>query len=205
MLNSVIPSEIIDEQDLLSEDLVNTLTNNLYPVLQDIVIEYKPKTILEIGTRYGYSFCAMLDTVDTIEHAVSIDMENESDYGGTPGAFLKAQKNLRKLKNSGRWPNLQTLKFVNCNTQKVNQLDIKFPAIDLAYVDGDHSFVGCLHDLNLVLPLMSPNGIILVDDVDWCLLKLPVDSWLKVNGFTHEYYPDESGRGRYVIKINEKS
>ena len=204
LLNSVIPSEIIDEQDLKSEDLVQTLTNNLYPVLQSIVKRYKPKTILEIGTRYGYSFCAMLDASDTIEYAVSIDMENEQDYGGTPGAYLKAQGNLKKLRESVRWSNLKTLEFVNCNTQKVDSLDFGFPKIDLAYVDGDHSFKGCFHDLNLVLPLMSEGGVILVDDIDWCQLRIPVDTWLADKGFKYDYFPDESGRGRYVIKLNEK-
>ena len=37
-------------------------------------------------------------------------------------------------------------------------------SIDLAFVDGDHSYDGCLNDLEAVLPKMKPNCYILVHD-----------------------------------------
>lgn len=37
-------------------------------------------------------------------------------------------------------------------------------SIDLAFVDGDHSYKGCLGDLKAVLPKMKPDGVILAHD-----------------------------------------
>lgn len=37
-------------------------------------------------------------------------------------------------------------------------------SIDLAFVDGDHSYEGCLGDLKAVLPKMKPDGVILAHD-----------------------------------------
>ena len=37
-------------------------------------------------------------------------------------------------------------------------------SIDLAFVDGDHSYDGCLKDLNHIFPKMKPNSIILCHD-----------------------------------------
>jgi predicted O-methyltransferase YrrM len=37
-------------------------------------------------------------------------------------------------------------------------------SIDLAFIDGDHSYEGCLGDLEVVFPKMKKDGIILVHD-----------------------------------------
>tara|TARA_R110000823_G_scaffold27693_3_gene80849 strand:- start:215 stop:607 length:393 start_codon:yes stop_codon:yes gene_type:complete len=37
-------------------------------------------------------------------------------------------------------------------------------SIDLAFIDGDHSFEGALKDLNAILPKMKKDGIILCHD-----------------------------------------
>jgi predicted O-methyltransferase YrrM len=37
-------------------------------------------------------------------------------------------------------------------------------SIDLAFVDGDHSYKGCLKDLNAVFPKMKQNSVILCHD-----------------------------------------
>ena len=199
MINTIVPHELIDTRDLADSCLVReTLESNLYPVLYNIVKEKDPEVILEIGTRYGYSLAVMLDAGKKIRKAVSIDMNDDFCHGGVSGAFIAAQHRLCKLKNSGRWS--ANLQFVDCNTQKVNvlSLDVRF---DLAYIYGDHSFDGCIHDLNLVLPLMNTGGWIVVDDIDYCKLRSPVDSWIKAHEFEHKYYSDEGGRGRYVIFV----
>lgn len=36
--------------------------------------------------------------------------------------------------------------------------------IDVAFIDGDHSYLGCLSDLNTILPKMKPHSIILAHD-----------------------------------------
>ena len=41
-------------------------------------------------------------------------------------------------------------------------------SIDLAFIDGDHSYEGCLGDLEVVFPKMKKDGIILVHDCKPC-------------------------------------
>jgi hypothetical protein len=41
----------------------------------------------------------------------------------------------------------------------------EFPeGIDFATIDGDHTYEGCMFDLAMIAPAMSPTGVIVVDD-----------------------------------------
>ncbi|MBK7477462.1 MAG: class I SAM-dependent methyltransferase [Haliscomenobacter sp.] len=41
----------------------------------------------------------------------------------------------------------------------------EFPyGIDFITIDGDHTFEGCLHDLESVAPFLAESGVIVVDD-----------------------------------------
>jgi hypothetical protein len=72
--------------------------------------------------------------------------------------------------------------------------------VDLAYVDGDHSVAGCLHDITLVYPLLSEKGWIIVDDMDHHPeLRGPVESAARLLGMEAVYFPDNSHRGRMVL------
>lgn len=39
-------------------------------------------------------------------------------------------------------------------------------SLDIAYIDGDHRYAGCLADTRLVWPLVKPGGIVIWDDVN---------------------------------------
>ncbi len=68
---------------------------------------------------------------------------------------------------------------------------------DLAHVDGDHSFAGCLHDLELVECLGCP--WILVDDIDYLPpVRHAVELFLGRTGYRHVYLP--SFRGDCLIR-----
>lgn len=47
--------------------------------------------------------------------------------------------------------------------------------LDWIYIDGDHSYEGCLHDLENALKIVKPGGLILGDDYGW-----PNAKWSKV-------------------------
>ena len=67
-------------------------------------------------------------------------------------------------------------------------------SIDLAFVDGDHSFEGCMADLNAVWPKVKKGGTILVHDgyqgseVQKALKKFGTD-----NDLTFTMWPDSCG------------
>lgn len=76
--------------------------------------------------------------------------------------------------------------------------------LDWVYVDGDHSYEGCLFDLETVLPHIKKGGIIMGDDYGW-----PKARWQKkgvtkaVNEFKDKYqFPIKRfGETQFLIKI----
>ena len=196
MINCIVPEELLHESDIAE----SYLTSDLYPIYRDIVAEAKPKSILEIGCRYGYSLGVALDAYDGIERAVAVDIvDDPSAYiPGPDGAFRTTQRNVQAMKRSGRWPGTQ-FEFYEQNTQRVTDLPFS-GSFDLVYVDGDHTVAGMLHDLMLVIPLLSEKGIIVVDDMDWMPeLSAPAKLFARAVGMDTAYHPDESGRGRLVM------
>lgn len=74
----------------------------------------------------------------------------------------------------------------------------KDKSIDLAFIDGDHSFLGTLKDLKAVYPKMKPNGVILCHDYTTHKGVEPaVTQFCKDNEITNI----EGFRGSSIVKI----
>ena len=174
------------------------LITDYYPILADLVRKKAPTNILEIGLRYGYSFAVALDASPTIDCAFAVD-SSVPVVGWISGAFEQTKRTLEQLQDNGRWPNLKCLEFIDCDTRAVVSLPICAGTIDFAYVDGDTSPEACLHDLQLVLPLLADGAILVVDDIHHCRLRAPVSAWADSHGLPYREIPDSSGRGRLVI------
>lgn len=198
MEDCIVPDNLIQQWEK-DETRDPYLTTDLYPVYRDIVADVKPKSILEIGCRYGYSLAVALDAYSGIERAVAVDIVDDpaAYIPGKDGAFRTAQRNINAMQ-PGRWPNAK-IEFYEQNTQHIQSFPFSGP-FDLVYVDGDHTVLGMLHDLCLVMPLVSPEGIVVVDDMDWLPeLREPAESFARAVGMMTRYYPDKSGRGRLVL------
>lgn len=74
-------------------------------------------------------------------------------------------------------------------------------SIDLAFIDGDHSYEGCLGDLRNVLPKMKNNGNILAHDCipDSECLKA-VQDFTKENGLTYKIIPTTWGMAHIKLQ-----
>lgn len=76
--------------------------------------------------------------------------------------------------------------------------------LDWIYVDGDHSYEGCLRDLNNALSKVKKGGMILGDDYGW-----PGSKWNKpgvtqaVNEFcnTNKFKPIKHGETQFQINV----
>lgn len=125
------------------------------PIIYDykyrIVSMIQPKSIVEIGVRFGYSAAAMLSASPEASYC-GIDADNQS-HGGVKGAHLKAfDMFLRFFRDNG------SIEIKNADTNTINEI----PHGELIHIDGDHSYNGCAHDLRLAYNV-QPKWI-LVDD-----------------------------------------
>lgn len=186
-------NSVLKEKDLIGpfihplDEGATYLGQDTYEVYHALGLTFKPKSILEIGVRFGYSMRCMTLGSGLIETAYGID--NEYDSGGSLDYVRCHLHNLI--------PNLQ-LHLID--SQKVDQLPVK-ELIDLAHVDAWHTADGCYHDCVLVHKYLKPNGILLVDDVGTGgeLVREGADRFCKQHQLTPYYLP--SYRGMYVIPL----
>lgn len=122
-----------------------------YQAKRDVVERIRPMFIAEIGVRAGYSAFAMLDAAPEGCHYMGIDLD-QGTHGGDPGCVDHARTLLAPFDAEIRVQDSQTL-------------DRLPKGVDLLHIDGDHSFDGCLSDLQLAED--SEVRWVLVDDYDY--------------------------------------
>lgn len=149
----------------------------------------KLNTILEIGVRAGYSAFAFL-SANPVAQFYGIDAD-VGGWGGEPGFIQKALQLLQDF----------PVKIAKANTQRLHSIEECYPGqrFDFAHIDGDHSFDGCYHDLELCAAV---SDVMLVDDYDFIApVRAAVDHWLLRHhgrwGFA--YISDGGFRGNMLI------
>lgn len=142
----------------------------IYRLKYAIAKVLKPKKILEIGVRFGYSARAL---VHGAEHGGQKPVEylgidnNQSKFGGVDGSLDWAKKNFSQ----------DGVVFQRDDTQRMEQLP--GGQWDLIHVDGQQDYEGIRHDLSLAI---KQTGMILLDGYWWTPEnKRAIDSFLVEN------------------------
>lgn len=156
------------------------------------VKEFKIKSVFEIGVRAGYSAFAMFSANPRIFYR-GVDI-NMGVHGGFSGSVYFA---LGLLKY--HFPDA-SIQIRIADSQQIKFLDTLAPSktgrFDLAHIDGDHSYAGALHDLELCLPYSK---IMVVDDYDFDLeVRQAVDDFLRLNRELRSEYR-KNFRGHMLI------
>lgn len=129
-------------------------TEEYYRVKYLVAATIRPRSICEIGVKAGYSASAFLQA-GTAEYYCGIDY-NAGTYGGQVDYTMNyAIKTLHQY-------DVYVKIYNNLDSQTINMLPCG--AVDLLHVDGDHSYEGCLHDIEM--GIASECKWILVDDYD---------------------------------------
>lgn len=126
--------------------------NFVVSLLEKRKIEY----VLETGFCTGRSALSVLNNCPDLKKMISIDID--FDYGGLGGRKMVATLE----------ENFDVFSGIESNSQKQltkTFFENNYPnGIDYALVDGDHSYSGCLFDLNRIVPHVNSGGLILIDD-----------------------------------------
>jgi len=161
--------------------------------------KHHPQNVMEIGSRTGLSVCQLLSSyLDTSGvRVVLFDLWND---GISSPDLIKTHLNHlgihTKLIEFYQGDSHQTVpKFLETNTDK----------FDWILVDGDHSPEGAMDDLENIVGVVSPGGVIVFDDLcEFDGVKL-MPTWLQfkekhLEEFT--WHQDLNGKGvGWAVKI----
>jgi predicted O-methyltransferase YrrM len=157
-------SEFIEHDDVQLKNMHRSETD-LCDLLAGLVVTRSCRSVLEIGTLFGFSTLHLAEALEGSGGKVStIDMRVAKRKWGT-GEYVENihELALRLAKESG----LQNrIEFVSGRSDVVMpKLVLKGEQFDLIFIDGSHSrFVVTLDVLN-ALNLLSDDGIVVFDDV----------------------------------------
>lgn len=123
----------------------------------------KPKTIVELGTYAGTSYCSFCQAVNELKidtQCYAIDTWEGDPHAGNYGP--KIFKDLKKHHDPlyGDFSTLLKKDFDNALN------DFADGSIDLLHIDGYHTFDAVSHDFHSWLPKISHSGIILFHDTN---------------------------------------
>jgi predicted O-methyltransferase YrrM len=123
-----------------------------------LVLDLKPAYALETGFCTGRSSYTVLEAgKNTINKMISVDIN--LDYL----SLGREYKDILELHYKDN--NFKVIEACSHDTLSVAFFELNFPSgLDLAVIDGDHSYKGCLQDISSVLPHINEGCVIIVDD-----------------------------------------
>lgn len=173
--------------------------------LVELVAEYRPRTVLEIGTMKGGTLRAWCECATDDAVITSIDLPN-GRWGGDQVSEEDAER-LSTYAGEG-----QTLHLIRGDSHDpAIRARVRTP-IDFLFIDGDHTYEGVKQDFEDYSPLVVEGGLIAFHDIlphpqvpecDVCDLWAEIRDAYDTEEFTVE--GDERGWGPWggigVIRI----
>jgi hypothetical protein len=127
-----------------------------------LVDTLRPRTIVELGTHYGFSyfvFCEAVKRLGLGTRTFALDSWEGDDHAGMYGEevydFVSAI-------NSAHYPTFSTLMRGYFDSSLENFAD---GTIDLLHIDGRHGYDDAQHDFASWLPKLSSRGVVIFHDV----------------------------------------
>ncbi len=169
--------------------------------LLKLLIEFKPRTILEIGTCYGGSLFLFTRVASEDAQIISLDLPS-----GELGGYYEWRIPFYK---SFAMPN-QRIHLIKADSHDVKTLNkikelLGNNLIDFLFIDADHTYAGVKKDFEMYSPLVREGGIIALHDING--YKPDIDYavksfWeeIKVNYDCFEIISRENDFGIGVIK-----
>lgn len=154
---------------LILKDIGNEYA--VWDALQQIALEYKPRSYLEVGTRYCDSLIRVLAGT-RLDRLVIADIWHESYFGANNNGthFDRSHKHVERMLTAMGYGPEQVMYLDGDSLKTIPYLDKRMP-FDLVLVDGDHDAetdgppVHVLGDLFNCWPLVAPGGFLVFDDI----------------------------------------
>ncbi len=142
-------------------------------ILQKKTLGMDKLTILDIGTARGFSSIimarALIDTgldgkvytVDIIDHHKKLCWHVQKQKDDEPLAEI----NITRFQIWNKWFKNESVKILPMTEKSLNVLEKwKYGMIDIAFLDGCHTYKSVKNELELLHPLLNRGGICILDD-----------------------------------------
>lgn len=157
-----------------------------------ICLLYEPKSIAEIGVRWGYSAFAFLCASPAASY-IGYDLIGGGHGGVKVDTFGRVEKLL-----SDHFPDSGII-LVHADTRTLDSLGGPY---DFIHVDGNHSALAAIHDMEIAIKSLVPGGVMLIDDYEYIAgVKVAADRFILNNRqLIEQFYTVPSLRGEMIIR-----
>ncbi len=132
------------------------------PIFKRLLEATQPKNVFELGSWLGASVIHMADEAKKLglkTQFYAVDFWGDHAIQGTVATYDQFCFN---VKESGHGDCITPVRLQTSSAaQQFRELGLRF---QLGYVDADHTYEGCLADMNNYYPLLEPGGILFGDD-----------------------------------------
>jgi len=111
---------------------------------------FKPSSVLELGTHLGCSGLYFLNNTNCELHTLE----------GCPQT-QEIAKNVLKAYHH------RTHFYLGSFNEKLIEALDQIKNVDLAYIDGNHTYEGTIWNYEKILPKITPNSVLVFDDINW--------------------------------------
>ena len=154
--------EFVSSDSLIAELIKPMQVTEEIAELAKIVAEFRPRTVLEIGTARGGTLFLWTRAAAEDATIVSIDLPGGLFGGGYP--LLKSIL-YRSFRNNKQF--IVLLRRDSHDRETLERVKSIFSrkSIDFLFIDGDHRYEGVKKDYEMYSPLVRPGGIIAFHDI----------------------------------------
>ena len=170
------------------------------PMLRQTIRKVRPRTVIEVGVWKGGSVLTMADEIEILGlDAVLIAIDTwlgAADHWWQPEwkASLRIENGYPTLfktfaANVFDWTKQHIVLPLPLDSLNAADLLAYYKiAIDVAHVDGGHSFESVMADLRTWWPIIQPNGALIGDDYH----PIGVEVWPQVRAAFHEFFKTDA-------------
>lgn len=167
--------------------------------MTDLVMEHKPKNVLELGFKHGVSTCYIAGAMQELGggHITTIDLKSAEALDPNADQLLE-RLGLSEFATVYYEDTSYTWRMMEMLERNPR------PQFDLCYLDGAHNWDTDGFAFFLLDKLLAKGAILILDDIDWSYKKSPTlqdEDWVK--NMPRNQYEMEQIRKVYDLLVCE--
>jgi len=173
LVNASNPERISKRADTLADYDKSLMSPKSLALLTEIIIEFQPRFVLEIGTYFGGGSQILAKALAETESGLLVTIDSNSE---------RAEEVTRRIEEWDENVRERVTFMSNSSEQFFNSFDrVWQPTIDIAVVDGDHTYLGAYSDIVRSAQRISGGGLIIIDDFSQSTVNRAVADFIQTH------------------------